>query len=284
MKTKLLLIFAMAFLISQTSLAQDTIAAWTFPLGTIADANPTVHNANNSSVLLSTHGGTSAINWSTNGVTTSCAQATGWNTGANTKYWQVEVVTTGYNMLKLYSKQQSGGTNAGPRDWKAQYSVGGTGTWTDIPGTNMIAANNWTSAVLSNVSLPTACNNLSQVFIRWIITSDTSSAAPALVAANGVSKIDDIYVLGSLITSVDEQDVAPVAIYPNPSNGNFTLTSNQQIEQLSVFSILGKVVFTTQMPALNQTIDLTAMGKGIYFVRYKMQNASVYYVEKIVVE
>ena len=284
MKTKLLLIFAMALLISQTLRAQDTIAAWTFPTGTVTDANPTVHNAANAAVAITTVGGTSAINWNINGATTKAAQATGWNGGANLKFWQIEINTTGYDNIKLYSKQTSGGTYPGPRDWKAQYKIGSIGTWTDISGTNMINANNWTSAVLSNIALAAACNNQSSIFVRWLMTSDTSSAPPALVLAAGTTKIDDIYILGTLATSVDENTQTPVAIFPNPSNGKFTLISNQQIEQLSVFTILGKAVYTSQMPAMNQTIDLTAMGEGIYFVRYKMQNASTYHVEKIVVE
>ena len=284
MKTKLLLIFAMALLISQTSRAQDTIAAWTFPTGTITDANPNVHNANNLSVAITAQGGTSVIDYTKNGLTTKSAQTTGWDGGANLKFWQIEINTTGYDNLKLYSKQTSGSTYPGPRDWKAQYKVGGAGSWTDITGTNMINANNWTSAVLSNISLASACNNQSSIFVRWLMTSDTSSAPPALVLAAGTTKIDDIYILGTLATSVDENTQPSVAIFPNPSNGKFTLTSNQQIEQLSVFTILGKAVYTIMMPGMNQTIDLTAMGEGIYFVRYQMKGQDKTYVEKIIVQ
>jgi len=45
------------------------------------------------------------------------------------------------------------------------------------------------------VSLPAACNNQNQVYVRWIMTSNTSVGG-GTVASTGASNIDDIYVKG----------------------------------------------------------------------------------------
>jgi hypothetical protein len=284
MKTKLLLIIMLIFTISFSSFAQDTIAAWTFPTGTSTDANPDHHNAANASVAISTQGGTSAIDWTKNGLTTKAAQTTGWDGGATLKYWQIELNTTDRNNLKLYSKQTAGGANPGPRDWKAQYMVGSSGTWTDIPGTTLVNANNWTSAVISNVSLPSACDEQASVFIRWLMISDTSIAPPALVLSTGTTKIDDIYVLGNITTSVDEFQTTAFSVYPNPSTGVFSITSGNPISEISVFNILGKQVYSLTSPALHQTIDLTGMEKGIYFVRFRSGESREWRVEKLLLQ
>jgi hypothetical protein len=284
MKTKLLVIIALICFSSLSSFAQDTIAAWTFPTGTATDANPDHHNAANASVAISTQGGTSAIDWTKNGLTTKAAQTTGWDGGANLKYWQIELNTTNYNNLKLYSKQTAGGANPGPRDWKAQYKVGTTGSWTDIPGTILVNANNWTSAVIANVSLPAACDEQASVFIRWLMISDTSIAPPALVLANGTTKIDDIYVLGNITTAVDEFQTLALSVYPNPSTGIINIASVSAISEISIFNILGRQVYSLISPGMQQTIDLTSMEKGIYFLRFQIRESNDLGVEKVLIQ
>ena len=153
--------------------AQDTIAAWTFPTGTSADLKPDIGIPQDTAMMI-TSVGTSAINYK-NGLTSFAAQATGWDNGANTKYWQVEINTKTYQNLKLSSMQQSGGSYPGPRDYKVQYKLGKVGTWTDIPGTAIVTANNWTSSALSNVDIPVACNNQDSVYLRWLVTNPAST-------------------------------------------------------------------------------------------------------------
>jgi hypothetical protein len=284
MKTKLLLFIALMLFISYASLAQDTLAAWTFPTGTATDANPDVHNTNNAAVVISTGGGTSAIDWTKNGLTTKAAQTTGWDAGANTKYWQIEVNTTNRNNLRLYSKQTAGGANAGPRDWKAQYKVGSAGSWTDIPATTLLNANNWTSAVLANVSMPTACDNQASVFVRWLMISDTSVAPPALVLASGTTKIDDIYVLGSIITSVDELQPTAFSVFPNPCHGSFTLTSAESLGEINVYNLMGKQVYHCKPDAQQHNINLTGIEKGIYFIRFSSKASNETMVQKILIQ
>ena len=70
-------------------------------------------------------------------------------------------------------------------------------------------------------------------------------------------------------------------IYPNPSNGVFTLnTSLKQSSDLTirVFNLIGKEVFSATKPNTlggSYQIDLAAQSKGIYFIEIKTNNQSI---------
>ena len=172
------------------------IVQWHFP--NIPD-NSTADGgvAANLAKTISTVGGTSAIDYSNAGATTQAAYATGWNTGSGSKYWMVQFATTGFRSINISSKQRS--STDGPRNFKTQYKVG-AGAWTDVTSGAVVVANNWTGGVLSNVVLPTACDNQASVSIRWIMTSNTSVSGAA-VAVAGNSLIDDIYIKGDVIVT-----------------------------------------------------------------------------------
>lgn len=186
-----------------------TVVEWNFPAATndnIADGGI----AGNSSKLLTGNGVANlAYNSAGNGGLT--ARADGWNNGSGTKFWQVEFESTGYGDIRVSSKQRSSGT--GPRDFKLQYRIGTGGTWTDVTGGTVTTADNYTTGVLSNLSLPAECANQGQVFLRWIMTSNTN-VNNTTVAAGGASNIDDVVVAGRALSFV--------AGYENLSVGNVT--------------------------------------------------------------
>ena len=181
---------------------QDTLVKWTFPSGTsdsIADGGITVNQV----MSLCAMGGTSSLTYPS-GNTSLSASASKWNAGNGTKYWQIKVITLGYNTLLLSSKQKSSGT--GPKDFKVQYMIGYAGTWTDVPNSTVLDSNNWNYGVLTNVPLPTACDNKDTVYVRWVMTSDISANFSTILSA-GTSRIDDI-----VITGVSVVDLTPPTV------------------------------------------------------------------------
>jgi len=183
--------------------AQDTLVKWTFPNNpddSIADGGIPA----NTGMMISAQGGTSAMTFPT-GATTCSASASKWDAGNETKYWQIKVVTLGYNNLKISSKQKSSST--GPRDFKVQYKNGFAGTWTDVPGATVLDSNDWIHGVLTDITLPTACNNQDTVYVRWIMTSNTS-AIDGVVGTAGTSRIDDIY-----FTGIPLNDLTPPTVF-----------------------------------------------------------------------
>ncbi|HJT73802.1 MAG TPA: T9SS type A sorting domain-containing protein [Chitinophaga sp.] len=168
------------------------VANWTFPDSSPDDIADTVNSMNTGKTITAV--GTSLPTFDVTGATTNAARATRWDNGANTKYWQIEVNTTGQNNLLLSSKQRSSST--GPKDFKIQYRIGSAGTWTDIPSGSVTAGDNFTTGIVAGLALPAECSNQASVFIRWIMTSNTS-VSNGTAGSAGASLIDDISITGS---------------------------------------------------------------------------------------
>ncbi len=169
------------------------VVSWDFPSNS-ADATADGGIAANSSKTISITGAT-GLNFPASGATTNSANATGWDGGGNgSKYWEVEFTTIGYYNTRISSKQR--GSNTAPRDFKLQYKIG-SGTYADVSGgTVPSVGNNYTAGVLTNLSLPSACDNQTSVSLRWVMTSNTSVNG-STVAASGSANIDDILVEGN---------------------------------------------------------------------------------------
>ncbi|MCK9498804.1 MAG: PKD domain-containing protein, partial [Bacteroidales bacterium] len=175
--------------------APETIVKWDFPLNSADKFSDAGIPSNDGTREISVAGGVNNPTFNTNGATTRAASATRWNTGNNTKYWQVSFETTAYENLKLSSKI-AGNNTLSPRDFKVQYSLNGS-TWTDVPNTAHQAANGvWnTTGVLTDIPLPQDCENKSLVYLRWIMTSNTSING-STVNITAACLIDDIIVTG----------------------------------------------------------------------------------------
>jgi hypothetical protein len=65
------------------------------------------------------------------------------------------------------------------------------------------------------------------------------------------------------ITETTANNQQPITIYPNPSTGIFTITTNQQIQIIKIYNLIGELIIQTK----SQTIDLTDQPNGIYLVQ-----------------
>ncbi|MBE0678067.1 MAG: DUF2341 domain-containing protein [Bacteroidales bacterium] len=173
---------------------QTTLATWNFPNNpdnAICDGGI----AANAAKTITTVGGTSAIDFAQSGATTNCANATSWDSGSGTKYWYINIVTTGYYNITVSSSQR-GTTARSARDFRLEYNIGAG--WVVVPGGSITVANDlFLTGILSNLALPAACNNRAALQLRWIMTSNTSING-STVLATGTNRIDDIVVAGYL--------------------------------------------------------------------------------------
>jgi len=271
------------FALATISFGQVLLARWTFPSGTNTDSIADGGITANSTKVIKALGGVSAINFSTNGLTNKSAQATQWDNGNGTKYWQIEFSTKEYNTLTLSAIVRSGGNNPGPKDYKTQYKVGKLGTWTDVPSGAVVAGNDWTTGVQTNLSLPSNCNDKDTVFIRWIMTSNLDYTGTTDVLSTGISKMDNIYIYGQLITNVKELSNCKINIYPIPAQKLINIDSKENISEIQIYNLLGEVILKMQNLEKNQKVDVSNFNKGIYFVKFISENNETI-IKKIVVE
>lgn len=60
----------------------------------------------------------------------------------------------------------------------------------------------------------------------------------------------------------------PITIYPNPTNGNLTITSNNsRIEIISIYNLQGQEVLTLKFQQNEPTIDTSNLQAGVYFLQ-----------------
>jgi hypothetical protein len=259
-------------------LVTETLAGWNCATSSASSQTADAGNANNISVQsLTLQGSTGVISWPSGPSGASgtpnpySVSALGWDNGQDTKYWQVDVNTTGASNITVSSLQ--GSSSTGPKDFKLQYKVGAAGTWADVTGgtvtltTAVAAANLTTWGALTDVALPAGANNQPLVSLRWIMTSNTAiNASP--VSAGGSSRISGIYVKGQVngfVNTYAQQNISVGNVTSYAVTGLTTNTTYYYVVRAtngvstSVNSNEISVVTTAATPTLSST-TLTGYG------------------------
>lgn len=209
---KLFLFLGVVMLVNITLSAQDTIVAFKFDTVSNLRTFGNAYNTNN--VLLrdtTFKAGPAGFTYPA-GASTLALSSTKWQGGLDSlKNYYTSFASTGYKNLTVSSSQKSSGT--GPRDFKLQYKVAVTGIWTDVTGGVIKCTNSTSFFSLTNIPLPAVCDSQNLVFLRWKMATDTSVGGISLVASGGTSRIDNIFILGEPVGTVDT--VAPQIQYVN---------------------------------------------------------------------
>ena len=181
----------------------------------------------------------------------------------------------------LSSVISSGGQDPGPRDFKVQYKVD-NGSWTDVEDSDFQTANDWTSGVLFEFPIPAACDNQAIVKIRWIMTSDTASDG-SIVAEDGKSKIDDVFITGEIIDGDDEVGFKQgIKVYPNPADDYIVVESSSSV-QLNLYNINGKEIISKQGIA-EEKIDVSELNPGTYILKANDLKTKLVTTHKIIIQ
>ena len=285
-KILLLLCFVMA--INITVSAQDSIVTYRFKVN--KDSSQTWGNAYNVDNIVLRDATYHPLYAYTSGVDGNspldyCLSSTVWTLGLDSlKNYYTSFATTAYTNILVSSRQKSSTT--GPRDFKLQYKVGAPGTWADVTGGTVVCANDaWISGTLTDIALPSDCDNQPSVYLRWVVNTNTSVGL-ATIAAAGTSRIDNIVIKGTAMgVGVKTNDMNQnISIYPNPSNGNFTITNtSEKSVSIEIMDLVGKLVFQSQSAERYIKLDLADVNKGVYFVRITDQSGNKV-VKKLVIK
>ena len=265
--------------------AQDTITGWTFPVNVGTDSlNANLGLPSNAGYDLRFEGTDTTYSriYFTPNAPDYAATASGWDNGANTKFWSIKFKANGYTNIKVSSKQKSDNVNLGPQDFKLQWRITG-GTYADIPGGTVTVADNWTSGVVNNLAVPVTNQGTSSVYICWIMTSNFDINGGTVTPA-GVTMIDDIIVTGTAPVGMDEiLYTNRINLFPNPSNGSFQVSSTAGMESISVINAQGAVVSFVTHPQQITSMNLD-LPEGAYFLKVKFDDVTAPYLKKFVIE
>ena len=115
------------------------------------------------------------------------------------------------------------------------------------------------------------CTYIWDFTYRYLVCVEDSSGP---VFISGVNSAWGCLPILSELNEISPED--RFQIFPNPSTGNFTLTSSRQF-QFSIHDIFGREVYQSLNYPISQsiTLDLSSQPKGIYFIRAKTKEGIV---------
>lgn len=118
-------------------------------------------------------------------------------------------------------------------------------------------------------------NSEQNIIFRIVFQSDEAVTNQGII-------IDDFLISGVLATA--SFDMNSIVIYPNPSTGIYTITSNNfQLEKIEVYDVTGKIISTENnlhVTNNNSVLNLTHLSSGLYFVRITANNQTT--IKKII--
>lgn len=154
----------------------------------------------------------------------------GWDNGANVKYWEFSLSTTGYSQIKFTANAYS--SSGGPRDFKIIYSTDNGNSWNEVLGSErQLGTSLPPSPVWNAIALPDETANQGHLLLRLIMWTNTQASGTGDVTTTGTSRLAAISITGIAIknTEVPTEKVADVIAVPGggpiPSGQMVTLST-----------------------------------------------------------
>lgn len=76
------------------------------------------------------------------------------------------------------------------------------------------------------------------------------------------------------MTSLKKEDKALI-VYPNPTTGEVELFSSEQMEEVEITDVTGKIVFSEQLNTNSEKLHLNFLSDGVYYLKVRNANGSV---------
>lgn len=101
-----------------------------------------------------------------------------------------------------------------------------------------------------------------------------------------INRLNGKHVEVDLDDTFVESSIPKILIYPNPTNGNFTVELDQRFSEGSKFEVcdfFGRIVFRKDLEVgIKHNFDLTLLQKGLYFIGIMNKNKS--YFQKVLIQ
>jgi hypothetical protein len=128
---------------------------------------------------------------------------------------------------------------------------------------------NWYEVFTTDVTIPEDAVQNTLLTMRVIGNGFESGISIEQVACQMPLFIGDVedygvYITGTLGTG--EHITAPLTLSPNPVESTFTISGNSQIDTISIYNILGQVVFQKSINGRQPLVNIAHLSAGAYIV------------------
>lgn len=214
--------------------------------------------------FISSHAGKGSSSWSLNS----------WNKNTGTENWKK---TKGYNGYYGLNDLLLNSGNI--------YLAGGWGTWWDNIYLLDLNGNIIEFTISSKLHInKLILNNSNELYMVGSTDEDSLKAEDGSFVVPRTMFIAKLNSNG-LTTINESKSISNNIIYPNPTQGKFTIEFNSPVNNLSVKNILGQEVFHQNLQSSSNgeyAIDLSNQPKGIYFL--EISSGEVKETRKVVVQ
>ncbi|MDD3893351.1 MAG: T9SS type A sorting domain-containing protein [Bacteroidales bacterium] len=117
----------------------------------------------------------------------------------------------------------------------------------------------------SMVAINTTATSSDFVFINWTKGTDVVSTTAAFdytMPAENVTLVANY----QDVTSIANNNIEGVNVYPNPSNGIFNIVAGQEYN-MQVVDVTGRLVVAKQIQNGLTVLDMEPFKSGVYFIR-----------------
>ncbi|NVN95545.1 MAG: T9SS type A sorting domain-containing protein [Bacteroidetes bacterium] len=84
---------------------------------------------------------------------------------------------------------------------------------------------------------------------------------------------------------IKENEANKIGIYPNPSNGKFTVNVEKfNNGEIRIYTMVGSLILSQEINKANNEFDLSGHGKGIYFIQYTNPKSGKSWTEKLIIK
>jgi hypothetical protein len=131
--------------------------------------------------------------------------------------------------------------------------------------TNVATGSTWNLATVNMFYLDTLTPDTMYILF-------SSSSLDRKPKPGSVLRIDDVSV--TLPTGISEtQALNTVSVFPNPSNGKFTIQlstfANMQLSEMDIYNVFGERIYTSKTIPDKSEVDLSQAPDGIYFMQLR---------------
>ncbi|RMA64598.1 T9SS type A sorting domain-containing protein [Ulvibacter antarcticus] len=91
-------------------------------------------------------------------------------------------------------------------------------------------------------------------------------------AENNFAHIPPQTVFVDCLLEITDFETSSISIYPNPASDYFTIEANAKINSIEIVNVLGQTLFSEKTNNSEETIDISSLSAGAYFVMITADN------------